>query len=217
MTSAATIDNPGNSPLLQWIRDHLDYPHDYCLLWPYARNSAGYATVSNDGRREYVHRLICEKVNGPAPDGHQAAHSCGRGAEGCVNGRHLSWKSPADNQLDRREHGTNRIAHCKLSEAQVIEIRLLKGQVPVAVLAGRYDVTEANIRQIQNGQTWQPGRKRRLTPEAVLAIFDAKGTCRQLVLAKQYGVSKATIGLIQTGKSHKAVLTARAGAQASAQ
>lgn len=31
MTS--TIDNPGDSKLMNWIREHLSYPHDYCLIW----------------------------------------------------------------------------------------------------------------------------------------------------------------------------------------
>jgi hypothetical protein len=171
--SVTWLDDPGDSALLHWVVDHLDYPHDYCLVWPYSRNSAGYGTLARADKRVYVHRLICEKIHGPAPEGYQAAHSCGRGDQGCVNPRHLSWKSPADNQLDRRAHGT--FGTCKLTQTQVEAVRSLKGKETPASIAQRLGVTEANIRQILNGQTWQPGAKRRLSPEAVWAILDAKG------------------------------------------
>jgi hypothetical protein len=57
----------------------------------------------------YAHRLMCQLAHGdpPTPD-HIAAHSCGRGHEGCVNPNHLSWKTYSENELDKRVHGTTR-------------------------------------------------------------------------------------------------------------
>lgn len=76
-----------------WLEDHKDYPHDYCLIWPFAREGrVGRGMLGHNGKSAWAHRLMCEMVRGPAPiDKPQAAHSCGNGDQGCVNPRHLSW------------------------------------------------------------------------------------------------------------------------------
>lgn len=92
----------------QWLIDHKDYPHDYCLIWPFARESrVGRGMMGDsDGYRKWAHRGMCELVHGPAPAGKpQAAHSCGNGDQGCVNPRHLSWANNSENQRQRYAHG----------------------------------------------------------------------------------------------------------------
>lgn len=122
----STPADPQGSVLMMWIRDHLEYPHDYCLIWPFARGDNGYGSFGRQGKFIYTHRYICELVKGPPPTPeHQAAHSCGRGHEGCVNPKHLSWKTRAENQLDRREHGTENRVWNKLTPDDVAEIRRL--------------------------------------------------------------------------------------------
>lgn len=90
-----------------WIEDHKDYPHDYCLIWPFARESrVGRGMMDGAGNRRWAHRVMCEAIHGPAPaDKPQAAHSCGNGDQGCVNPRHLSWASNSENQRQRYAHG----------------------------------------------------------------------------------------------------------------
>ena len=88
--------------------------------------------------------FICEPVN--------------VGDEGCVNKRHLSWKTPRGNQLDRHENGAGWV-RWKLTPEQVAEIRPLKGLELTTVTAKRYGVTETTIRHIQSGKTWKTGRK----------------------------------------------------------
>lgn len=101
--------------------------HD-CLVWPFSRDNHGRARIRVDGTPKQTPRIICELVYGPAPTRlHQAAHSCGKGHEGCVNPIHLRWATPSENQMDRIGHGTgnrgDRHAHAKLSDQDVREIR----------------------------------------------------------------------------------------------
>lgn len=90
-----------------WIDDHKDYPHHYCLIWPFARETrVGRGMMNHNGKQSWAHRVMCEIVHGPAPiDRPQAAHSCGNGHNGCVNPRHLSWASNSANQRQRYADG----------------------------------------------------------------------------------------------------------------
>jgi hypothetical protein len=108
---------------------------------------------------EYVHRLVCEYVNGAAPTPrHHAAHSCGNGHLGCVTPRHLSWKTPSENADDKLVHGTaqrgEKHAHAKLTENQVRIIRELKGTASQTTLAERFGVSPTTIGQIHNRRVW---------------------------------------------------------------
>jgi hypothetical protein len=74
---------------------------DECIIWPFAIDGAGYPNRLVPGSRKFimVNRLICTAVKGPAPsEKHQAAHSCH--TKRCINGTHLSWKTPLGNMLD---------------------------------------------------------------------------------------------------------------------
>jgi hypothetical protein len=96
----------GKGKTANWLRDHLDYPHDYCLIWPFSKDSrVGRGMMAINGQHGWAHRFMCELAHGPAPEGKpQAAHNCGNGHKGCVNPRHLSWKSNSENQIDRVRH-----------------------------------------------------------------------------------------------------------------
>lgn len=136
----------------------LPYDGDECLIWPYG-SSSGYGEMTKDGKEGYVHRFVCEDEYGPPPTPeHQAAHSCGNGHIGCVTKRHLSWKTPKENQADRLIHGTGgrgeKHSQAKLTEEQVIEIRGYKGAEPKCVIAKRYGVTPRTISDIHRGKRW---------------------------------------------------------------
>lgn len=133
----------------------LTYEGDECLIWPYARIANGYAMI----RGQYVHRVICEEVKGPPPTTkHQAAHSCGRGKQGCVTKRHLSWKTPLENIADKFIHGTivrgERVSQGKLTEAQALEIMALKGSMKLKDIGAKYGVSLAAISAIHCGISW---------------------------------------------------------------
>ena len=129
-----------------------------CLVWPYARNSAGYGHLIIDGRHTLVSRAVCEHRQGPAPfDDAEAAHSCGRGHLGCCNQDHLRWDTTTGNFADKAQHGTlgNGEAHyaAKLTEADVLAIRA--SSEPQSAIAKRYGVEQTNISAIKRRKSWK--------------------------------------------------------------
>lgn len=125
-----------------------------CFPWPYTRSYDGYAKISaNDGGSQLVSRRICESTHGPAPTpAHHAAHTCGKGHEGCVNPRHIVWKTPTENMADKLVHGTHmrgeRAPNAKLTERQVLEIRSLRGKMPHREIAELLGISIATVRNI---------------------------------------------------------------------
>lgn len=155
--TVTTLENPGDSKLMRWLAESLSYEGDECLLWPFSVGQNGYGGIGRDGKHQYIHRIVCEHVNGPPlAANYHAAHSCGQ--KRCVNKRHLSWKTNSENQLDRRQHGTTKKTHAKLTPENVAEIRSLEGIEPTASLAARFGVNEASIRQIFTRKIWRTGK-----------------------------------------------------------
>jgi hypothetical protein len=135
----------------QWLLDHKDYPYDYCLIWPFARESrVGRGMMDSGGRRGWTHRFMCELVKGPAPaDRPQALHSCGNGDQGCVNPRHLSWGTNSENQIHRYAQGRGNPNATgnrgKFSAAQIAEIRAKYGEFTQTKLAEMYGCSLGTI------------------------------------------------------------------------
>lgn len=197
-----TPDAPGDSELMAWIRDHRDYDQGYCLIWPFGRTSSGYAGFGRDGKHNYVHRYMCEYVNGPAPTSdYQAAHSCGRGEDGCVNPQHLSWKTPSGNQLDRHAHGSN--GSGVLSQEQVDEIVSTKDTIISRVAAIKFGVSETTIRHIRSGKTWGGKKRYRyFSPDERAQIAEKLKTSVSIgSIAKEYGCSRTAISRMRASIS----------------
>lgn len=122
-----------------------------CLLWPYGRYRDGRALFYGPAAR-----LVCERAHGAAPAGKpEAAHLCGNGHLGCVNGSHLMWKNHKENGADLARHGRvkgERHGMAKLTEADVLAIR--NSPLPVKVLANQYNVHHPAITRIKSRQRW---------------------------------------------------------------
>lgn len=137
----------------------LTYVGDECLFWPYNKNTQGYGQMQRDGRPKSVHRIVCEAEHGPPPTPkHEAAHSCGNGHLACVTKHHLSWKTHADNAADTVIHGTSlrgtKNPFAKLTEAQVVEIRALRGTMSQRRIAEEFGVAQSQISCVLSGRTW---------------------------------------------------------------
>lgn len=195
-----------------WIKAHADYPHkDCCLIWPFGTNSTGYGLTTFEGEKQsYAHRAMCKHVKGDPPTpAHQAAHSCERGADGCVNPHHLDWKTPSENQHDRSNmrHRAKR----KLTAEAVDDIRACKDREQVTLTAERHGVTEAAVRQIQAGKLYsQSARQERVFTEAEVHRI-RRGEERQVDLAREFGVSHTVIWNIQHRKNYKYIPEENAG------
>lgn len=148
----------GGAPL-SFLAEAIAAETDKCIAWPFARDLSGYGMIHIDGKKRYASRVICAKVHGEPPSAeHEAAHSCGKGRMGCINWRHLSWKTRVENEADKLAHGTRvRGEKCnaaKLTEADVREIRRLRGSMTQDALAERFCVLRTNISRIQNRSRW---------------------------------------------------------------
>lgn len=131
---------------------------DTCLIWPYATAGKGYGVITIDEKKHYVHRLVCEAEHGPAPsDIHEAAHSCGNCR--CVARKHLSWKTPFENEKDKLVHGTRvhgeRVGTARLTEPDVREIIRLKGSMSQAKIAKCFGVSQTLVGAIHRRKLWR--------------------------------------------------------------
>lgn len=203
--------NKGKGKAIAWLREHVNYRQNDCLKWPMARDDHGYGFLGYEGKMAKAHRVMCELVYGPPPTPqHEAAHSCGRGHQGCINPRHLSWKTRSENQRDRRKHGTEGngskgAARYKLTEADVAEIRTLFGVTTNREIAKRYDVTPGLISKIRNGHLWAREDRRRfipLTDDQVREIRGLFGKKSMREIAEMYGVPEGKIQHIKYGGAH---------------
>lgn len=138
----------------------LTHDADGCLIWPYTRNSNGYAQLYRKGKHYLVSRLICEVMHGPPPSPeYEAAHNCGNGREGCVNRHHIVWKTRAENMADLEVHGTlihgERCHFAKLREPDVRRIRALGGTMLQRDIAAIFGVSVGAIQAVLSGKSWR--------------------------------------------------------------
>jgi HNH endonuclease len=79
---------------------------DDCVVWPHGTDKGGYGVVRFDGFTRPVHRVALERHVGPPPTPeHKAAHGPCHNRR-CMNYRHLSWKTNAENLADKLRDGT---------------------------------------------------------------------------------------------------------------
>lgn len=150
---------PNGEPLRFFLEDVLPYSGSDCLIWPYARDDAGYARLYDGARMKAAHRMVCEQIYGAPPSRkHHAAHSCGKGHEGCVSPKHVRWATVTENMRDRVEHGTSnrgqRQWQARLTEEDIREIRSLVSGMTQSAMARKFGVDQSHISDIINRRRW---------------------------------------------------------------
>lgn len=190
----------------QFLLALLGHEGDDCVTWPMYRDPKGYGMLGYNGKLCYASRLMCTLAHGDPPSPlHEAAHSCGKGHEGCVNPNHLSWKTGTENQLDSVLHGTagrkKGGPRRKLSAVQVEAIRTLEGKKTNQQIADLFDVAPETVAKIFRRETWTgetPNYNVRFSNEQRLSLRlrarkmrDQGITMR--VIADTIGVSRVTV------------------------
>jgi hypothetical protein len=157
-----------------WLDASFIIDTDSCVPWPYAVNSSGYPQIVIGGRQVGAHTVACAHLNGPRPDGMQAAHSCHN--QWCVNPRHLRWATPAENGADRRSRDETATPptrfHCasvgrssdertlpangRLNAAQIADLCAVyfAGGVTQQQLADEYGISQATVSRYLHGYTY---------------------------------------------------------------
>lgn len=154
----------GKGPNLQWLKDHVGHVGDDCLIWPFGKRWNGYGQVGDgNGKIAYPHRIMCELVHGAPPTPkHVAAHSCHNGSGGCVHPKHLSWITPSENLLQRRQAGTLTTKrwnkYGRVSKADLKRIEGLKGHLNQREIAEMFGISYQHVSVIQNRKLLRQSR-----------------------------------------------------------
>lgn len=141
--------------------DQLARPDD-CVLWTAGKNTRGYG-VFRLVTTLLAHRVAYVQAHGQIPDEALVLHACD--TRSCVNPRHLSIGTVADNSADMVARGRfadqrgERNGRAKLDWPKVDEIRKrLKTGETGAALAREFGITGQSISGIKLGRIWQkPG------------------------------------------------------------
>lgn len=152
-----TTSRPANGTVPNWINSHVSHSSIECLIWPFSRNNHGYGQFGCDGKNYLAHRYMCLLKNGPPPSPkHEAAHTCGNGAKGCINPQHLLWKTAIENAADKILHGATvrgvKNFNAKLTPEKVKEIRVSTERN--CTLAPKYGVSRGTISTVRSRKSW---------------------------------------------------------------
>lgn len=153
---ASSLATPRGAPL-RFLCGHVSHRGDECLIWPFSKNSHGYAWIA--AKYTGASRMMCAMAHGEPPSlAHQAAHSCGNGHLGCVNPAHLRWALPTENNADKVAHGTVNRGELNgasiLTKEDILFIRASRGRVSGKTLAVQFGVAPTTISAIQKKTRW---------------------------------------------------------------
>lgn len=97
-----------------------------------------------------VCRLICEAFHGSPPVGYEVRHLNGHRSDDRAD--NLAWGTSAENSADMFRHGTAPLGethhNATLTDAQIAEIRSLKGKMLQREIAARFGTTQAYVSHI---------------------------------------------------------------------
>jgi hypothetical protein len=132
---------------------------DTCWLWTAYKNKKRYGYYKYDGKTYTAHRVAYELWNGKIPNGLCIRHKCDEPS--CVNPAHLETGTIKDNNDDCIERGRRRYNRgeqhhkSKLTDDEVMWIRVLRGFYKNVELAEMYGLDETTISTICLRKRWK--------------------------------------------------------------
>ena len=121
-----------------------------CIIWPKAKNKAGYGVTWHNNKWDYAHRVILN-----APKDKIVMHLCDNPS--CVNPDHLKLGSPEENSNNMVEKGRQckgeKSHFAKLTEEQVLQIRQAEGSL--RSIAKKFNTSHVNVGDIKKKRTWK--------------------------------------------------------------
>lgn len=112
-----------------------------------------------DGRREYIHRIVCRTFHGsPTEERSEVRHLDGNIDNN--NAANLCWGSRLENEADKIVHGTTpkgeRNPQAKLTREAVTELRNQRAKTGMsyAALARRFGVSTMTAFRAATGEAW---------------------------------------------------------------
>jgi hypothetical protein len=123
-------------------------------------NYRGLQLRHRDGHlvKVYLHRLVCEAIHGPGPEGTECCHRDGNSRNNDAG--NLRWDTHINNEADKEHSGTRprgeRSARSKLTAATVLEMRRLRTDAGLSYLeiGRRYGVATMTARRAIVGESW---------------------------------------------------------------
>lgn len=190
---------------------------DGCWLWTAGKKRKGYGVFSLKSKDRTAHRVSWAIHTGSIPDDLHCLHRCD--CPPCVNPAHLFLGTNADNVADKtaknRQVKGESSTKAKLTEKQVIEIRLNAGKSTAVELAKQYGVTSAVIRKVITRDTWKHVgidipvvmyKTDRLSESQVRDIRIAAKTLPTKDLVKKFNIPYGTMQDIISKRSHKDIV-----------
>lgn len=143
-----------------FLRSSVASESDDCISWPFNKNNMGYGMVRDGKKSALAHRMVCAMKYGPPPsDSHEAAHLCGNGSNGCINPRHLAWKTRRENEYDKIAHGTlakGESHPCnKYPESLILRIMEMLKTHSRPDVARKLGVKYSLVRDVHDGRRWR--------------------------------------------------------------
>jgi len=149
---------PRGAPMA-FIERCLTHEGNDCLVWPFNRcGRSGIPQITISRTTRSPARIICEKVYGPPPTPkHEAAHSCGNSHLGCVNRNHIRWATHAENEMDKRKHGTAPIgeAHGMAKITDEIALEIIHSKESLTKVSARFGISYGTAGKIRRREKWK--------------------------------------------------------------